>query len=147
MSESSRESLPNVREWSGGPPASPEVVGRPSRMSLSLGGPSGCPAFVEMTPGHPGGHPGCSGVIETPSRMSGSGRESLPDVWLWSGGPSKWPGVVGGPSGCPAVVGRPSRLSGSGRKTLPDVWEPSQLSGIGWEAFPDVRQLSGGLRG
>ena len=47
--------------------------------------------------------------------MSGRGREALPDVWQWSGGPPK----------CPGVVERPSRMSGSGQDTLPDVPELS----------------------
>ena len=45
--------------------------------------------------------------------MSGSGRESLPDVLEWSGGPP----------GCPGVVGKTSRMSGSGREILLDVRE------------------------
>ena len=44
MTGSGRESLTDVREWSGGPP-------------------------------------GCLGVVERPSRMSGSGRKALPDIW------------------------------------------------------------------
>ena len=92
MSERGREALKDVREWS---------VGR-----------------LEWS----GGHPGCPGVVEkpyrvvgSPSRMSGSGQEALPnvrewlealpDVWEWSGGPP----------GCPRVVGIPSRMSDSGR--------------------------------
>ena len=59
-----------------------------------------------------------------PVRISGSGRESLPDFWEWSG---DHPGCPGDPFGCPRVVGRPSRISGSGR-----------------EAHPDVREWSGG---
>ena len=35
MSRSSREAHPDVREWSGGPPACPGMVGRPFRMSGS----------------------------------------------------------------------------------------------------------------
>ena len=35
MSGSSREALPDVLEWSGGPPGCPGVVGRPSLMSES----------------------------------------------------------------------------------------------------------------
>ena len=35
MSVSGREALPEVREWSGGLPGCPGVVGRPSRMSGS----------------------------------------------------------------------------------------------------------------
>ena len=35
MSRSSQEAHPNVREWFGGPPGCPRVVGRPTRMSVS----------------------------------------------------------------------------------------------------------------
>ena len=62
--------------------------------------------------------------------MSGSGRETLPDVREWSRGAHGCPRVVerppnvwelsgtlpdvrywfGGPHGCPGVVGRPSRM-------------------------------------
>ena len=35
MSGSGWETLPDVREWSGGPPRCPGVVGRPSQMSGS----------------------------------------------------------------------------------------------------------------
>ena len=69
-----------------------------------------------------------SGVVGRPSRMSGSGREALPDVREWSGGPP----------GCLGVVGRTSRMSGSSREVLPDVREwlggpPGSRSG--WEAL------------
>ena len=77
--------------------------------------------------------------------MSGSGRDTLPDVPVgWealpdvrqlSGGPPGYAGVVRRPS---QKFGRPSwkfgRLnwrSGIGRDTLPDDPE-------GWEALPDV---------
>ena len=50
MSRSSRVILAEVREWSGGPPECPEMVGR-----LSW--------------------------------MLGNGREAIPDIWMWSGGP------------------------------------------------------------
>ena len=86
--------LPDVREWSGGPP-------------------------------------GCLGVVGRPSQMSGSGRESLPDVWggrealpdVWGGQEAllhvrKWLGVL---PGCPGVVGRSSRMPGSGREAFSDV--------------------------
>ena len=46
-----------------------------------------------------------------PSRMSESGRVTLPDVQEWSGVCPK----------CPGEVGKPSRMSGSGRETLPDA--------------------------
>ena len=63
MFGSGREVLPEFREWSGGPPRCPGVVGRPSRMSGSgreillevrewLGGTPGC---LEWS----GGPPGC----------------------------------------------------------------------------------------
>ena len=61
--------------------------------------------------------------------MFGGGREALPYVREWSGGPP----------GCPIVVVRPSRLSVCGREALLDVQEC--LGGLtgGWETHPDVR--------
>ena len=60
--------------------------------------------------------------------MFDSGREALPDVWEWSGGPPGCLGVDGGPSrmsgsgpDTPRMSGRNSRMSGSGRKAIPDV--------------------------
>ena len=47
--------------------------------------------------------------------MTGSGREALPDVRKWLGGPAE----------CPGVVGSLSRMSESGRETLPNVRECS----------------------
>ena len=74
--------------------------------------------------------------------MSGSGRETIPDVQkMWealldvcelSRDTPGSPKVVGGPPECPGVVGRTSRMSGSGRETLPDVPE-------WWEALLDIR--------
>ena len=56
--------------------------------------------------------------------MFGSGREALPDVWEWSGGPPR----------CSGVVGRPSQMSGSGRESLPKVqkWseDPPECPGV-----------------
>ena len=52
-------------------------------------------------------------VVGRPSRMSGSGRETLLDVRDRSGGPS----------GCPGVVGIISRMSGTGRGALKYVRE------------------------
>ena len=65
MSSSGREAFQDVREWSGGPPGCPEVVGRLSRMSRSG---------------------------RKPSWISGSGREAIPDVREWSGGLPGCPG-------------------------------------------------------
>ena len=70
--------------------------------------------------------------------MSGSGRESLPDIRRCSGGPPGCPIVVettsrmaltniqewsGRPSECPRVFGRPSRMSGIGQETIRNVRE------------------------
>ena len=104
--------------------------------------------------------------------MSGSGREALPDVQEWLGGPPKCAGVVvrpsrvvgrpswmsesgwdaflvvwewsGGPPGCPGVVWKPSRMSGSGREALTGGQDLSQMSGSGREALPDDREWLGG---
>ena len=61
------------------------------------------------------------------AQMSGSGREAVPDVQEWLGGPPKCAGVVVRPSW---VVGRPS-------------WKFES----GWDAFPVVREWSGGPPG
>ena len=53
MSRGGGEVLSNVREWLGGTPGCLQVVGRPSQMSVSGG---------------------------WPSRISGCGRETLPNV-------------------------------------------------------------------
>ena len=57
--------------------------------------------------------------VRRPFRMSGSVREALLDVRVWSRGLSGFSGVVGrpsrmsgDPSGCLGVVGRPSRMFG-----------------------------------
>ena len=70
MSGSDWEALPDVWEWSGGPPRCPGDVGRTSRMS----------------------------VFRMPSRMSGSARKDLPDAREWSVDPAGCAGVVGRPS-------------------------------------------------
>ena len=54
-----------------------------------------------------------SGSGGKPLQISGSGRESLPDIREWSGVP---PGYSG-------VVGRSSWISRSGWEAIPDVWE------------------------
>ena len=55
--------------------------------------------------------PGSPRVVWRPSQMSGSFREFLPEVRVWSGGPP----------GSPVVVWRTSRMPGSGREVLPEV--------------------------
>ena len=69
-----REAFADVREWSGGPPECPGVVGRPSRMFGS--GREAHPDVWEWS-GHPSG---CLGVVVRPYQMSGSGQDSLPHV-------------------------------------------------------------------
>ena len=96
MSGSGREVLPNVREWSGGPPRCPGVVERSSWMFGSDGRACRMSRSGQEALG-----------------VSGNGREALPDVREWSGGPR----------GCPGVVGRPSWKSGSGREAIGDVQE------------------------
>ena len=117
---------------------------------------------------------GCSAVVGRPSRICGNGREALPDVrewyggppvcWIgrdallnmqeWPGGPPKCPGVVGSP---PRMSGRPSRFFGSHRETIPvvrggreahpDVRGPYRMTGSVRLALPDVQQLSRGPPG
>ena len=97
---------------------------------------------------------GCPGVFGTPSQMSGSGRETLPDVIPALldvreklGGPFGCPGVGGTPPECPGVDARLSQVTGSGRESIPDVRGPSRMSRRGLEALPNVRQLSRGPLG
>ena len=85
--------------------------------------------------------------------MSGSGPDTLPDVWKDLPDVREW---SGGRPGCPGVVGRLSWMSGIGCKALPDVREwsggtpgcpevvmrPFWMSGSGREPLPDVRQCS-----
>ena len=64
-----------------------------------------------------------------PSRMSESGREALPDVLEWSGGPPEVREWLGGPTVCSVVVMRPYRMSWSGPEALQDFRE----------VLPDIR--------
>ena len=61
------EPLPDVWEWSGGPPECPGVVGKPSRRSES-----GREALTDVWEWSRV-FPECPGVVGRPSRMSGSG--------------------------------------------------------------------------
>ena len=135
MSGCGQDAHSAVRQWSGGPPGYPGVVRRNSRMSGSChealldvrewsGAPPGCPA-VFLIPSRVSGRTYQMFVrtfrmSRITSRMPGSGREALPDVREWSGGPL---GCPEGPLGCPGVVRRPSRMSGSSREALPNVRE------------------------
>ena len=90
------EALPNVQEWSGGPPGCPGVVGKPSEMSES--GRETLPDVPEwwealLDVRQLSGGPWMSG---RPSRFFGSHWETIPDVREWSGGPS---GCLGAPTG------------------------------------------------
>ena len=98
MSGSGRETLPNDRVWSGGPPGSPGMVGRPSRISGSFW--EALPDVREWS----GDELGCLGVIERPSWMFGSG-----------GTDSR---MSGRGQNTICMSRRPFRLSGSGRESL-----------------------------
>ena len=80
MSVCGWEALPDVREWSGGPPGYPGV---PPDVCVCLGGFLGCLGVVGRPPDvrvwleAPLRYPG---VIGRPFRMSGSGREHLLDI-------------------------------------------------------------------
>ena len=146
MSESSRETLQDVREWSRDLPRCPGVVkrpslisGRPSRMSGSS-----LEAFPDIRECS-GGLPGCTGVVERPS----------PIVQEWSGGPPGYPREVGSYYQRPERIGRQSQKFGRGRKSLLDIREwsggppgcpgvverPSQMSESGREAPSDVLEF------
>ena len=99
-SMSGREALPEVREWSGGLPGGPGVVGW-----LFRGSDSGGEALPEVREWS-GGFPRGPGVV-------GSGRETHPEVRESSRSPP----------GGPGVVGRYSRMSESGQEALPVVQE------------------------
>ena len=153
MSGSDRETLPAVREWWEAHPTS-GVVGSPSRKFerpswRSVNGrdtlpdvPEGWEALLDvrqLSGGPPGcaeGPPNCSGVVGWPFRMSGSGRETLPDVRECSEGPLH----------CPRVVGRLSQKSGRGWEAHTDVREWTGDPGDDrewWEALTDFREWSG----
>ena len=84
MSGSGRETLLDVREA--------HTESRSGRKAL--------PDVRELL----GGLHGCPGVVKSPSRMTGSVRDSFPDV---------------------RVFGRPSQMTGSVRESFPDVQEES----------------------
>ena len=162
MSNSCREALSYVREWSGDPPSCSGVVEALSDV-WELSG---------IPPGSLRGQPGVQGMVSRmflrggkPFRMSGSCRVALPDVREavpvvreWSGGPLGCPGVFGRPF---QIFGRPSQMFESGREIFPDVQEwsrgpprypgvvrrPSQMSGSVREVVPDVREWSEGPPG
>ena len=92
---SGREVLPDVREWSGGPPGCLGVVRMPSQMSKSgrVALSVVQEALLDVTEWLRG-PPGCQRVIGRPAQMSGSDREALPDVHEWSEGFPIYPRVV-----------------------------------------------------
>ena len=109
-SESGQKTLANVREWSKG--------------------------YLEC----PRGPLRCPGVAGSPSQMSGSDREALPNVRKWREALPDVREWLGCPPKCPRVVGMPFRMSG-------EVGRPFQMSGSGWEALLDVWKWLGGPPG
>ena len=93
-------------------------------------------------------------MVGRPSRISKSGRETLPEIRKWSGDPLKGLELVGRPFRRSEVVGRLSRRSETGRETLLEVrnWlgvspggpelveTPSRRSITGRENLPVVRK-------
>ena len=98
-SGTSKETLPEVRNWSRDPPGGLEVVGDP------LGGPDvvGIPSWR-------------SGSSRRLSRRRGTGPETLSVVRKWSGNIPRGPALVREPSAGVELVGRPSQRSGTGRE-------------------------------
>ena len=84
-------------------------------------------------------------MVERPSRWSGSGRETLPEVWKWSGEPHEGSEVVRTHSQCPEVVESHFRRRGSVRETLPDVrkWTGDPLEGLEVVGRPSRRSKIG----
>ena len=164
MSDSGREALPDVREWSGDPPGCPGVVrdppgypgvvGRPSRTfrrpALRFG--NGRDTLLDV----PIGWEALPDVrklsvalpdVWRPSWLFRSGWVALPDIREWSGDTAKRPGGLaevrewsGGPPSCRGVVEIPFQMSGSGRKALLKVWEALRKVR---EASSEVREWSG----
>ena len=87
-----------------------------------------------------------SGEVKRPSRMSGNGREALPDIREWSGDPPKCSVVVGGLYEYLGVVGFPSQMSESCWKTLQDVrkWSGVSPKCPGVVGRPSLMSLSSG---
>ena len=76
-----RKALSDVREWSGGHLGCPGVFGRPSQIFVRPFQMSGsCREALTDIQEWSGGPSGCPGVFWRSSRMSRSGRETLPDV-------------------------------------------------------------------
>ena len=87
MSGSGRDALLDVREWSGGPPGYPGVVGSPLRMSVC-----DWEALSDVREWWEAllnirvwskGYSECPEMVRRPTRMSASGRETLPDFREW----------------------------------------------------------------
>ena len=139
------ETLPEVWNWSGDPPGSSKVVGRPSRRFGSgrerlleiqkwletlpeVRKSSEAILDVRIWSGDP---PGVPELIVTPSRRSGSGRrpyrrfasgwETFLEVQRWSETLAEVRRWLIDPPRDPEVVGRPFWRCGTGRKTFPQV--------------------------
>ena len=101
MSESGRKTLPDV--------------------------PVGWEAFPDVRQVSRGPH-GCLGVVERPSRMTGSGRVAVPDFPEWSVDPPGCPAEVGGLPDVRQLSGGPPVSSGGQPRGMGMVGTPSLMS-------------------
>ena len=77
-------------------------------------------------------------MVGIPSRRSGSGRDTFPEVRKWSGDPPEGFELVGEHSGGTKLVWNPP-------KGPEEVEGPSRRFGIGLGTIPEVRKWSGTL--
>ena len=137
MSGSGQEAIPNVREWSEGPPGYSGVVQRPSRISGS-----GRKAIPN---------------VRRPSRMFDRVFRPLPDIRerlpITPGNPRRPPGHPGGPSEHSRTSERASRTSMRVSRPLPDIREAfrtsrraSHHSRTSWRFCRTLADIREGLR-
>ena len=106
---SSRKALPEVWNWSGDPPGGQELVGWPSRRSVT-----GREALLEVQ-NWLRDPPNGLELFRRLTRRSKKGRDTLKEIRKWSKDPLEGLEVVGNRLGGPGLVRRPYRRSGNGR--------------------------------
>ena len=92
-------------------------------------------------------------MVGRPSGRSSSGRETIREIWRWSGTLREVQNWSRDPPIGPELVGTLSRIAGTGRQTVSKVWywpadppgglelvgRPSQRSGTGRYTLPEFR--------